>query len=131
MSAHRVIFFDGVCNLCDSFVSFLISLGLPPSMKVSSLQGKFSEQVLSPQQREKLSSVLYLREQNLFRESTAVLYILGDLKWYFKPLMIFLLVPAFVRDSLYRFVAKNRYRWFGKKQTCRLPLEHERRYFLE
>lgn len=131
MSAQRVIFFDGVCNLCDSFVSFLVSLGLPHNMKVTSLQGKFAEEVLSSQQREQLSSVLYLREQSLFRESTAVLYIMGDLKWYFRPLMTFLLIPAFLRDPIYHFVAKNRYRWFGKKETCRLPLEHERRYFLE
>tara|TARA_Y100000590_G_C15454982_1_gene914191 strand:- start:61 stop:447 length:387 start_codon:yes stop_codon:yes gene_type:complete len=127
----NIIFFDGVCNLCDSFISFLVGLGLPQQMKIASLQGEKAKELLEEKERRELSSVLYLREGRTWRESTAVLYILSDLKWYFFPLKAFLIIPSFLRDALYRYIAKNRYRWFGKRETCRMPTPAEKNHFLD
>ncbi len=129
-TTFKVIYFDGVCNLCDSFVSFLFKLGLPPNMRVASLQGNYAHEHLDSKERENLSSVIYQTGQGLHRESGAVIRILSDIKPYLYPLRIFLLIPAILRDPLYQFIAKNRYRFFGKRDTCRLPSEKEREYFL-
>jgi predicted DCC family thiol-disulfide oxidoreductase YuxK len=126
----KVIYFDGVCNLCDGFISFLFRLGLPSGIKVSSLQGEYAKGHLPAFEREKLDSVLYQTPHGLYRESGAVIRILSDLKFYFAPIKIFLLVPSFLRDPFYRIIARSRYRLFGKKETCRLPTEKEKDFFI-
>lgn len=130
MTLKRVIYFDGVCNLCDGFISTLFFLGLKEPMKVASLQGEYAKDHLPQSLRESLSSVVYQREEELLFESHAVIAILSDLKWYFKPLKIALIIPKAWRDGLYKWVAKNRYKLFGKKETCRLPSPSEREFFL-
>ncbi len=130
MNSFNVIYFDGVCNLCDGFISFLFRLGLQENMRVTSLQGDYAKESLPSQMTENLSSVIYQREGEFLKESHAVIMILSDLKWYFKPILVLLILPSFLRDGLYRWVAKNRYRFFGKKETCRLPTENEKGMFL-
>jgi predicted DCC family thiol-disulfide oxidoreductase YuxK len=127
----NIIFFDGVCNLCNGFISFLFFLGLPTDLKVASLQGNCAKKYLPEEERQNLSSVIYLRNEKTYKESTAVITIMMDITWYYRPLGLLLVIPSFLRDSIYRFIAKNRYRFFGKKSTCRLPLESERQYFLD
>lgn len=126
----KVIYFDGVCNLCNGFISFLMTLGLPADVKVSSLQGDYAKANLEGKIREELSSVIYQTPEGIYKESTAVIYILADLKAYLRILKIFLLVPRILRDFLYRMVARNRYKLFGKRDTCRLPNQEELEYFI-
>jgi predicted DCC family thiol-disulfide oxidoreductase YuxK len=130
MKNYDVIYFDGLCNLCDGFISFIIGLNPPKNMKVTSLQGEYAAGHLEESHRLNLSSVIYQRKGKILRESTAVLWVLSDLKWYFKPLLIFLILPRFFRDGIYKGIANNRYRLFGKKDTCRLPTPEERETFL-
>ena len=127
----NIIFFDGVCNLCNGFISFLFFLGLPSSMKIASLQGKSAKEHLEEAEYRDLSSVVYLKNGAVYKESTAVIHILMDITWYLKPVGLFLIVPKFLRDPVYKLIAKYRYSLFGKRNTCRLPLENERNYFLD
>ena len=99
-------------------------------MRVTSLQGEYAKNNLPGPIRGKLDSVIYQREGVFLIKSSAVIYILGDMKWYLKPLRLFLIFPKFFRDGLYNFVAKRRYRFFGRKKICRMPTEQEKSYFL-
>lgn len=126
----NVIYFDGLCNLCDGFISFLFRLGMPQHIKVTSFQGDYAQEHLPQRDRKELSSVLYQTPERTYRESSAVIHILSDMKPYFFPLKVLLIIPYFLRDPIYRLIAKNRYSLFGKKETCRLPTEKERDSFL-
>ena len=126
----NIIFFDGVCNLCNHFINALVTLGLPPHMKIASLQGETARNHLKGVDLSQLKSVYYSREGDIYKESAAVIRILADLKWYFRVLLVLLVIPDFLRDEVYRFISRHRYRLFGKKETCRLPLPHEKDYFL-
>jgi predicted DCC family thiol-disulfide oxidoreductase YuxK len=133
MSLDRdIIFFDGVCNLCDSFINFTVSRDLKKSFYVASLQGKAAEDYLNKEQRESLKSVvILLKNGTVFKKSRAVLYIFSQLGGIYSVFSIFKILPAFLTDFLYDVVARSRYRIFGKKQTCRIPTVEERSFFMD
>jgi predicted DCC family thiol-disulfide oxidoreductase YuxK len=126
-----IVFFDGVCNLCNTAVNGLIARNTHGKLKFASLQGSTAAALLPLDMRKQIQSVLYYRRGRIFVKSSAVVYILADLVWYgwlTKPL---LLVPLFIRDGIYDWVAANRYKWFGKKTSCRVPTQVERAYLLD
>jgi predicted DCC family thiol-disulfide oxidoreductase YuxK len=127
---NQVIFFDGYCNLCNGFIDFVVRWDKSSLFKVASLQGETAKELLPRDYVEDLSSVVLLRNQKTFTKTAAVLRIISNLHWVFKPMICLLIVPAFIRDPFYNFVASNRYRFFGKKETCRLPTPEERAHFL-
>lgn len=128
---HPVIFFDGVCNLCNNFVDFVIKNDQEEVFYFASLQGDFAKEVeaLAPY-REAMSSVVLWREGRTYTESTAALEILITLGGLWKFLRLFYLVPKFLRDPVYRYISRNRYQFFGKRETCRLPTPEEKARFL-
>ena len=97
---------------------------------ISSLQGETAKELLAPFHRKDLDSVVLLTSTAVYTESNAAIRILSQLRWFSFPAYTLLLIPRFIRDSLYRFVAKNRYKWFGKNDTCRMPTKEEEDYFL-
>jgi predicted DCC family thiol-disulfide oxidoreductase YuxK len=127
----NLVFFDGVCNLCNGFVEFLVRHDRKGVLKIASLQGKTAQALLKLTPDEALSSVIFLENGVVWRESTAVLKILANLGPFWKWVALFRLVPTPIRDGVYRWVARNRYRWFGKRETCRLPTPEERGRFLD
>ena len=128
-----IVFFDGVCNLCNGFVNFVLSRDHRRRLKVASLQGQSAKQYLVPELHRDLTSVVY-RSGNgdVSTKSTAVLAILQELGggWSLlaRGLRIF---PRFIRDAVYNVVAKYRYSVFGKRNTCRVPTPEERSRFLD
>lgn len=126
-----VVFFDGVCGLCNRFVDFLIRRDRGGLFKLSPIQGELALRSLEENLRaEQAQSIILKDEQGLHQGSTAVLRILARLGGAWGVVSWLQAVPKFLRDPLYYWVARHRYRFFGKRQTCRLPTREECSRFL-
>jgi predicted DCC family thiol-disulfide oxidoreductase YuxK len=101
------------------------------NLKFSSLQGSTAQRLLSNEMVTDLSSIVYYRKGSSYTKSTAVLFIVSDMAWYGFLALPFLLAPRFLRDGIYNWVARNRYRWFGRREACRIPTPEERGRFLD
>lgn len=132
VSAQTIVFFDGVCHLCNSFVDFLVARDQGQRLRFASLQGKTAEQFLQPSEREKLETVLIWHQGRLFSKSEAVLlafFQIGGAWGWFGAVARW--IPRGLRDRMYDFVAKNRYAWFGQRDTCRIPTPEEKSRILD
>jgi len=128
---QHIILFDGVCNLCNGSVQFILRFDRQKKFKFAALQSDIATELLGmPIAPEGYDSFIYLRHGQLLQRSTAALNVLRDLgvPWNFFYLFIFL--PCILRDGVYRFMAKNRYRLFGKRSTCMIPTPDIRSRFL-
>jgi len=123
----RIVFFDGHCNLCNSFVNWLMQIDRRKFLRFASLQGTTAQRLLNPELLKNTTpeSVVYLRNGNQLQKSTAALEMMKDLGGHWKLMAFFQLVPRSLRDFVYDFVAKNRYRIFGHQDTCRVPRPDE------
>lgn len=130
--AEKVILFDGVCNLCNKSVQFIIKRDKKKQFRFASLQGNFGQKVLREHHMDttNLQSILLLDGQLLYKQSTAALKISKNLPGLWPLFYGFMLVPVFIRDGIYNWIAKNRYRWFGKKESCWLPTAGLKERFL-
>jgi predicted DCC family thiol-disulfide oxidoreductase YuxK len=134
-ASTKVVFFDGVCGLCNFFVDFLIPKDPNAKLRFAALQSDFALTNL-PEDYRKLNeagefeSVVFWDGERFWERSEAVLEVFRALGGFYVLLLVLYGVPAFIRDSLYGLVARNRYRWFGKKGQCRIPNAEERRRFL-
>jgi predicted DCC family thiol-disulfide oxidoreductase YuxK len=129
---NPVIFFDGVCNLCNASVDFLIRHDTNRLLRYASLQSSAGQQALlqAGLSADAYESFLLFDNGKFYTRSTAALRTAIILGGFFRLLAIFFVVPRPIRDVIYSFVARNRYRWFGQKETCRLPTPEERALFI-
>jgi predicted DCC family thiol-disulfide oxidoreductase YuxK len=129
---ERIIFFDGVCNLCNSTVDFLISRDTKRHFRYASLQSDAGQAMLRKHNlpTSEFGSFLYLDGDKLHTKSSGALRVALKLGGFWTLMGIFLIVPPFIRNAVYDLIAKHRYRWFGKRETCRLPTPEERTLFL-
>ena len=130
----KLILFDGVCNLCNSSVQFVIKHDKKNKFMFAPLQGKVGQEIISKYNIDTAktdSILLYSEDKGLKVKSTAALYIAKDLGFPSALLTIFLIVPAFIRHWVYDFIAKNRYKWNGKKEACMIPTPELKSKFLE
>ena len=133
MSGQKsIILFDGVCNLCNASVDFILKRDPKDRFMVGALQELPGKNLLSNFNvpSEYLDSLVLIEEGEIYFRSTAALRIARKLDglWpIFYPLILF---PETWRDWVYNWIGKNRYRWFGKKSTCRIPTEKEKSKFL-
>jgi predicted DCC family thiol-disulfide oxidoreductase YuxK len=129
---YQIILFDGVCTLCNQSVDFIIQRDAKDTFKFASLQSESAKNLLKPftVNTEKLDSVLLIKNGKLYQKSSAALQIARQLSGGWKLMYGFIIIPRFLRNFVYDIIAKNRYRWFGKKETCRLPTPEERAKFL-
>ena len=126
-----VIFFDGVCGLCNAWVDFVIARDRQGQFRFSPLQGGAARDFLQMTPETSLDSVALVDADGVHRKSDAVWRILAQLGGLWRPLGWFLcLIPRPLRNWGYDVVARHRYQWFGKKETCRLPTPAERERFL-
>jgi predicted DCC family thiol-disulfide oxidoreductase YuxK len=127
-----VLFFDGVCGLCNGFVQFLFDIDKASVFKVSTLQGTFASQRLPEGLTKDLNSLVVLNDKGqLLTKSRAVLYIFGTVGGLWRVLAwAGCLLPTSLTDIIYDLVAKNRYRWFGQLEACRMPTPAERGRFI-
>ncbi|HBN78933.1 MAG TPA: thiol-disulfide oxidoreductase [Planctomycetaceae bacterium] len=129
---HPVLFFDGVCGMCNAFVDFIMKRDPQGHFRFAALQGETAQEFVTEQDREQLKSVVFLLDGRLFRKSSAVVRILWEMGFFWSLLGTLLwLIPKPIRDLGYRLIAKIRYRIFGKKAACRLPTPEERSRFLD
>lgn len=130
---NEVILFDGVCNLCNFFVQFIIERDKGNVFKFASLQSDFARKLLSRfgTDNSKIDSVILYSGDRIFTESTAALKILKQLGGGWQIMYVFIVLPKFLRDAIYRLIARNRYKWFGKKESCWLPTPELKNKFIE
>ncbi len=127
----RIVFFDGVCTLCNAAVDFILRNDSAGRFHFASLQSPVWQRLHPQGEAPGLDTLVLWQEGRVYTASTAVLRIAAALRFPWKLLSVFLLVPPFVRDAVYRWVARHRYRWFGKRDTCRMPSPEERARFLD
>ena len=128
MASRKIIFFDGVCSLCNNFVDYLIDKPSLQDYKFSSIQGETAKELLEKSEIESLDTVIvYIDGQKLVR-STAALHLLSQINSFWK---IFWIIPTPIRDFFYKLISKYRYKVFGKRETCRLPTPEEKNRFLD
>jgi predicted DCC family thiol-disulfide oxidoreductase YuxK len=129
-----VVFFDGVCNLCNGTVQFLIDRDKREHLRFAALQSEAAKAMLDGRDlgraRASLDSVLLLEGDTLYARSDAALRIARRLSGAWPALYALILVPRFLRDAVYEFVARHRYRWFGRTEQCRVPTPALRARFL-
>ncbi len=137
---RRVVFFDGVCVLCDTSMRFLIAEDRGKLLRYAPLQGETAAREpaiarLLEGDAAELKSVVYVRgegeEKEVLTRSDAILAICDDLGGLWRVLGFARIVPRALRDRVYGIIARNRYRWFGRMETCRLPEEGETALFLD
>ncbi|WP_042455499.1 thiol-disulfide oxidoreductase DCC family protein [Neobacillus dielmonensis] len=129
---ERIILFDGVCNLCTGSVQFILKRDPNGSFQFASLQGDMGQKLLKQYNLPtSLNSFLLIEDGKPFMESTAALRVCLHLKGAWKLLGALLLIPRPIRDLLYKIIARNRYKWFGKRESCMLPLPEWKNRFLE
>ena len=128
----NVVYFDGVCNLCNSAVNFLIDQDKQGRLKFASLQSEAGKAVLhrSGLPEQDYDSFILVKDGQLFQKSEAVLEVVRLLGGGWSLLYGFKIIPRAWRDWLYTQIAQNRYRWFGKRTQCRLPTPELRARFL-
>ena len=117
-----VILFDGVCNLCNSAVNFVIDRDPDGIFYFAALQSDYAREILEKHQIGlSLNTIVLLESGGVFDRSTAALRIARRLGGPWPLLYGCMVIPTVIRDGVYRWIAKNRYRWFGQTQACRVP----------
>ena len=132
MQQQSIILFDGLCNLCDGAVNFVIKHDIEKNFLFTSLQSEIGQKLLKRYNLplENFSSFILLQDEKVYIQSTAALKVAKQLKGGIKFLYVFIIVPPFIRNGVYKFIAKNRYKWFGKKEVCLLPTPELKERFL-
>jgi predicted DCC family thiol-disulfide oxidoreductase YuxK len=123
MEDKKIIVFDGICLLCNSFVQFLLKRDKSKQFYFTTAQSTFAQELnkTKPFSMSSLDSVIYLQNGRVLTESTAILSILTDLGGMWRLFVLFKLVPPFIRNAMYRFCARRRYRVFGMRESCMVP----------
>jgi predicted DCC family thiol-disulfide oxidoreductase YuxK len=129
---HPIVLFDGVCNLCNGSVQFILKRDSQVRFRFASLQSEAGRSLLVEHglDPDALSSVVVIEGGRVWQESSAALRIARHLPGAWKLLRVFTVIPRPLRDAVYRLIARNRYRWFGKSETCWLPTPELKGRFL-
>ncbi len=132
MIENPIMLFDGECNLCVGAVQFFIKENDKKNILYASLQGNYGQTFLQKNKldNQHFQTFIFFENQNIYTKSTAALKALLHLKWHWKIFYILIIIPPFIRDYVYNFVSKNRYKWFGKKKSCWIPNESLNKLFL-
>ncbi|MDH5581934.1 MAG: DCC1-like thiol-disulfide oxidoreductase family protein [Bdellovibrionales bacterium] len=131
MDDSLIVFFDGVCSLCNGFVDFLMSHNKNKKLKFASLQGNTAKSYIDQISLNELKTIIVYHKGKTFKKSEAIFLIVKNLGAPWNLFIIFRLIPRFICDAIYDFIARHRYEIFGKKDTCRIPTEDEKSYFLD
>lgn len=128
----KIIFFDGYCTICNSFVDWGLKNDRTGEIKFASLQGETARQKIPDKKYlEDMNTVIYLQDGKLYECSDAVLRFLKDTRSWASWLVVFLVVPKRIRDFIYGLFAKHRYSLFSKRDTCRVPTPAEKERLLK
>lgn len=129
----QVLLYDGVCNLCNGMVRFVIRWDRKNKIQFASLQSETGKSYLEELglPTDDLDTLVYVKAGRHFTRSSAVLEIVKDMGGFWRLLYVLIIIPRCLRDPVYRLVARMRYRVFGKRDNCRLPSPEIQERFLD
>lgn len=132
MNENPVILFDGICNYCNNVVNFIIRQDKKKVFRFATLQSNFGQRILKENNlpTDVFESFILLDKGKLYKKSAAGLRLYNKLPWCWKWIQLFWIFPRFLRDGVYGVIAKNRYKWFGKRGQCMVPTPELRERFL-
>lgn len=132
MKQDPVILFDGVCNFCNGAVNFTIKRDKKRTIKFAPLQSSTGAALMQQYgvPANDLRSFLFVEDGIIYNRSTAALRVCRYLKGLWPLCYAFIIVPAFIRNGIYDFIAKHRYKWFGEREACMIPTPDVRSRFL-
>ncbi len=127
-----IVLFDGICNFCNATINLLIDHDPKSRLRFASLQSNTGQRLLAEHSLpvDWLESIVVLDANQVLTRSSGMLRIATRLGWPWKALGVFWIVPRPLRDAVYGFIAKHRYRWFGQSDSCRVPTPELRERFL-
>jgi predicted DCC family thiol-disulfide oxidoreductase YuxK len=124
-----IVLFDGVCNFCNRWVQFIIRNDKKDKFRFAALQSDIGINLFT-QSGINTESVVLIEKGKHYFHSSAALRIFFHLDGLWKLMIVFYIVPKFLRDAVYNFIARNRYKWFGKRSTCMMPDEKMKSKFI-
>jgi predicted DCC family thiol-disulfide oxidoreductase YuxK len=130
----KIILFDGVCNLCNSSVQYVINKDKNDDFRFVSLQSNLGQKIINHigiGGKSIDSLILYQPGIAYYYKSSAIIEIAKTLPNYLNFMILFKIMPSFLRDCIYDYIAKNRYKWYGKKESCMIPTAELKLKFLE
>ncbi|MBL0254670.1 MAG: thiol-disulfide oxidoreductase DCC family protein [Chitinophagaceae bacterium] len=132
VSSSPIILFDGICNLCNRSIQFVIKHDKEKVYRFAAFQSKAGQKLLQQYNLplKQYSSFLLIENNKAYSQSTAALKVAKNLSGLVKLAVVFNIVPAGIRNIVYNFVARNRYQWFGKKESCMVPTQDLKARFL-
>ncbi len=127
-----IVLFDGVCNLCNGAVKFIIRHDKKKVFLFASLQSEAGKKILAQYNfpPDELNSFILIDKGKAYTRSTGALMVAKKLNGLWPVLYSYIIIPAFIRDSIYNWIGTNRYKWFGKKDECMLPTAELKARFL-
>ena len=127
-----LLLFDGVCNLCNSSIQYILKKDTKNQFKFASLQSDAAKQILLQFDKDNsdLDSIILIYNNRVFSKSTAALKVAEILGGFLSLTLIFWIVPKPLRDWAYDHVAKNRYKWYGKRESCMVPTSELKSRFI-
>jgi predicted DCC family thiol-disulfide oxidoreductase YuxK len=131
MEAGPIIYFDGVCNLCESSVQFILKIDKRKVFRFASLQGKAGEEMQRKYGIYDFNSFVLEDNGKVYTKSTGALKVLRLVGGAWSLSYALIILPPFIRDGIYEFISKRRYNWFGKKTECWVPTPELRKRFLD
>jgi predicted DCC family thiol-disulfide oxidoreductase YuxK len=133
MEKNPLVLFDGVCNFCNYWVNFAIKRDRKNKLLFTPLQGETAKRVLPKYNLNptSLSSVIFIDAGKAYTQSSAAIRICKHLGGRWKLFYGLIIIPKFIRDFIYNIIARNRYKWFGKKESCMIPIPELRERFLD
>jgi predicted DCC family thiol-disulfide oxidoreductase YuxK len=133
VNENPVILFDGVCNFCNGAINFVLKQDRKSVFRFAPLQSEAGRRLLQQYNlpTEEFESFVLIDQGKVYKKSNAALRVMNKLPWYWKESQIFRVIPTIFRDAIYDFIARNRYKWFGKKDQCMVPTAEMRSRFLD
>ncbi len=128
-----ILLFDGVCNLCNGAVQFILKRDPKGNLLMASLQSEVGQGYLKKfgLDSENFDTFILIEDDKYYTRSTAALRVAKRLKGLWPLMYMFIIIPAFIRNAVYSFVAKRRYKWFGKREVCMFPTPEMKKRFLD
>lgn len=128
----NIVLFDGICNFCNSSVNLIIDKDKDNKFKFAALQSDAGIELqkkfgLNP---DNLKTFILIEDNKYYTKTTAALRVARDLKFPWNLSYIFIIIPPFIRNIAYNIIARYRYKWFGKRDACRIPTPEESAKFL-
>lgn len=132
MNDQPIILFDGICNFCNSAVNFTLKRNTKADILFAPMQSSSGQKILSQYHlpADRMESFVFIENKKPYKQSTAALKVCRHLNGLWPLCYGFIIIPKFIRDGIYNWVAKNRYKWFGVRQQCMIPTPEIKSRFL-